>query len=317
MPTVPAEPPPSAPELPFAARLLIVSLFLYLIVFVWLTVASTVLESSGFFEWFYGSRPEGTASTVMQTRQNLWVVALAFPFWTASVILFFHLTRFVSAAAIGLTLFDLVPKVLIGVAAALVLTPGVLGINYAAVWLSKDVLGVPEQAHPLALAAKQGMSVVEWLLLAFAVTAAAPLWEELLNRGALLRLAIVHPWGPPVAIGAALFIAFVLSAIGVSATDGLWPFLSANLPTLFVLTMVPVYLVVRWWSKTTNAPAVFAIALFFAANHSFAWPTPVALFVLALGLGYLTVRTGSLVPAIVVHSLFNGVSFVLLVAGFA
>jgi membrane protease YdiL (CAAX protease family) len=39
------------------------------------------------------------------------------------------------------------------------------------------------------------------------------------------------------------------------------------------------------------------------------------LFVLACGLGYLTARTRSVIPAIVVHGLFNAVSVVMLYRG--
>jgi hypothetical protein len=110
------------------------------------------------------------------------------------------------------------------------------------------------------------------------------------------------------------------------------------MPVLFILAMVPVYLVVWWRSapskaiappvnypdiepsdasqlRYSNAPAVFATALLFGAVHSFAWPTPVALFVLGLVLGYLALRTRSLVAPVILHSLFNGVSFVLLFYG--
>jgi membrane protease YdiL (CAAX protease family) len=60
--------------------------------------------------------------------------------------------------------------------------------------------------------------------------------------------------------------------------------------------------------KARTVGAVYASAAVFAVAHSAAWPDPVALFVLALGLGYLAVRTrGVLVPA-VVHGLFNAVS---------
>ncbi len=111
------------------------------------------------------------------------------------------------------------------------------------------------------------------------------------------------------------------------------------MPVLFVVAMIPVYLAVCWRSKPalstpratypdlepddpapatkSQAPAVFAAALLFGAVHSFAWPTPIALFVLGLGLGYLTFRTQNLVAAILLHSLFNGVSFVLLWTGWA
>jgi len=42
--------------------------------------------------------------------------------------------------------------------------------------------------------------------------------------------------------------------------------------------------------------------------HSFAWLSPVALFVLALGLGWLAYRMRSLAGPIVLHGLFNAVS---------
>jgi membrane protease YdiL (CAAX protease family) len=45
------------------------------------------------------------------------------------------------------------------------------------------------------------------------------------------------------------------------------------------------------------------------------WPSPIPLFVLGLGLGWLAVRTrGILVPAIV-HGLFNAVSGVFVLRG--
>jgi membrane protease YdiL (CAAX protease family) len=110
------------------------------------------------------------------------------------------------------------------------------------------------------------------------------------------------------------------------------------MPVLFILAMVPLYLFVWLRSarrkasappvaypeiessdfsqqKHSSAPAVFATALLFGAVHSFAWPTPVALFVLGLALGYLTIRSGSLVASVILHSLFNGVSFLLLFFG--
>jgi hypothetical protein len=54
-------------------------------------------------------------------------------------------------------------------------------------------------------------------------------------------------------------------------------------------------------------PAVFGTALLFGMLHVGVWPTPIALFVLGLGLGWLAWRTQSLVGPIVLHSLFNAV----------
>jgi membrane protease YdiL (CAAX protease family) len=257
-------------ELPFPARLLLVAVFLFVIVSVWAVLANLVLEASGFFAWLYGFQPVVRAQTPgqagpevesLRARMGLWASAAAFPFWVASVVAFFRWVRLVAPADIGLTLRGAGRNALYGASAAVVLAPLVLGLNYGAVWLFKDVLQWPVQEHPLAFAGRHGLSGLEWVLLALAVMVAAPLSEELVFRGALQRLFLDRPWSPHV--------------------------------------------------------AVFATALLFAAVHSFAWPTPVALFVLGLGLGYLALRTHSLVAPIVLHSLFNGVSYVLLLAGWS
>ena len=63
-----------------------------------------------------------------------------------------------------------------------------------------------------------------------------------------------------------------------------------------------------------QAGAIYATSLLFAAAHSFAWPTPISLFVLALGLGYLVFRTQSIIGSITLHAFFNSISVVVLLA---
>jgi membrane protease YdiL (CAAX protease family) len=66
-------------------------------------------------------------------------------------------------------------------------------------------------------------------------------------------------------------------------------------------------------TKAMNqAGAIYAASLLFAAAHSFAWPTPISLFILALGLGYLVYRMQSIVVSITLHALFNSISVVAL-----
>jgi membrane protease YdiL (CAAX protease family) len=64
--------------------------------------------------------------------------------------------------------------------------------------------------------------------------------------------------------------------------------------------------------RLSAAQAIYGTALLFAGFHSAIWPSPIPLFVLALGLGWLAHRTQSLVGPIVWHSLFNGVACVVL-----
>ena len=55
-----------------------------------------------------------------------------------------------------------------------------------------------------------------------------------------------------------------------------------------------------------------AVSLVFAALHGAVWPTPVPIFFLSLGLGFLYQRTGSLIPSVAMHMTFNGVSTLLM-----
>jgi membrane protease YdiL (CAAX protease family) len=66
------------------------------------------------------------------------------------------------------------------------------------------------------------------------------------------------------------------------------------------------------WPKfpARTALAVWSSSALFAAAHSSVWPTPIPLFLLALGLGYLAARTRSWAAGAVTHILFNAVSTV-------
>jgi membrane protease YdiL (CAAX protease family) len=104
----------------------------------------------------------------------------------------------------------------------------------------------------------------------------------------------------------------------VELLDRTW--LEKLAPGLFVLLMFPGYLVLpwlaRWGLQDVNvARAIYATALLFGIMHSPVWPSPIPLFVLGLGLGWLAYRTQNLVAPIVLHGLFNGVGCVQLFWG--
>ncbi len=66
------------------------------------------------------------------------------------------------------------------------------------------------------------------------------------------------------------------------------------------------------WALQNAWLAVYGSAMLFAVFHTGAWPAPVALLVLALVLGWLAMRTQSLIGPITVHALFNVVAFITL-----
>lgn len=55
-------------------------------------------------------------------------------------------------------------------------------------------------------------------------------------------------------------------------------------------------------------PGIILTSALFAAVHYHQWPTPIPLFVLAMVMGVLRWRTGSLLAPIIVHALFNATS---------
>lgn len=70
----------------------------------------------------------------------------------------------------------------------------------------------------------------------------------------------------------------------------------------------------RWhdWNRKNAWLAVYGSAMLFAVFHTEMWPAPVALIFLALALGWLALRTQSLIGPITLHALFNLVSFIAL-----
>jgi membrane protease YdiL (CAAX protease family) len=352
MQTDPGTSPNHIGELSLSARLVLFALAIFLLDSACVVVANLSLQSVHLFEWFYGPEQveaaRGPGGDVLHTRMTLWAAALAFPFWVACVVLLVRRLKLVAAADVGLTLRNPARNLLLGCATAVILTPLVLGLNIGAAEFFARTLGFAPTEHPLTAAGKEGLFPAEWVLVAFLVMVSAPVREELLFRGVLQRLFAERAWASHVAVGLALLTALVSCVLAItrqppnpSPVHGGLSLLSALMPALFVFTMVPVYLAL-WWRSTTacvppkpgpaypdveptdadtskgpQAPAVFASALLFGATHSFAWPTPIALFALGLGLGYLALRTRSLVAPVVVHCLFNGASFVLLVTGWA
>jgi membrane protease YdiL (CAAX protease family) len=55
--------------------------------------------------------------------------------------------------------------------------------------------------------------------------------------------------------------------------------------------------------------AIIGTSLLFANFHANVWPTPIPLFLLALGLGWLAFRTQGVVAPIIMHMLFNAIVF--------
>jgi membrane protease YdiL (CAAX protease family) len=300
---------------------------LFLIYFFWGPLALYALQNTGFFRWFYGpsligsdGQPLATLDDATRTllflRLNLWAVVLAFPAQFVTIPAVLNSTSGTRLERLGLTLRDFGRNILAGASAAVVMIPLVFGVNLLMGLLFRlwTPGGVSEHALTRLIQTHQ-LFPAETALLVISAVVTAPILEELIFRGLLLKWFAEHPWASHLGVAAALFLAL---AARQDQLHEAWDkrsapaVLQAATPALFVLALVPLYALAWRRASDQRAPALIASSLVFAAAHSAVWPTPIALFVLALGLGYLVLRRGSLVPSITVHALLNGTSCVLM-----
>ncbi len=280
-------------------------------------LAPQVLERAGFYRAVYGDGFPAPAATGVDpdvlteanTLRQLWANAFALPvllglLWAALRSL--HQQWPPAVVGRGTT----AGKVRLAVLAWLTLLPVVMALNLV-VNVTSEQFGEPPQAHPLTKLA--GRPPVDRALLAVGACVEAPLREEVLIRGLLLawcvgRIPIVGAGvRPPTGARPAIVMAIAASVAVTRGPPGAVFFAGLLMVGLAVLSRV-----VR--SGARRARAVYATAGFFALMHP-TWPNPIPLFVLGLGLGWLAVRTNGVLVPVLVHSLFNAVSTVLLLRG--
>jgi membrane protease YdiL (CAAX protease family) len=308
-PAAPAAPAPPGEWALQPVTLRVVALMVLL--YCWPLVLGPLLLAAGL-----APRPAGTptpeeAQALM--RLQLIADALAFPLQIASVVLLLPRLGGVRLGQIGLTPRRLGCNVLWGVLGWLVITPVCFAVNYGVIALYGREAATNVQEHPFVQIAAHGLTPAAWLLLIFTATVSAPAMEELLFRGALQSWLERNVWASHGTMALALVVAAAMKGNDIrhALPQGGATLLIHLLPILFIVGLAVIYAAVCSLSRTA-APAVFAASALFASVHSFAWPSPVPLFVLALGLGWLAQRTRSLAGPMVLHGLFNAVSCVLL-----
>ncbi len=280
---------------------------LYLVWFFWPITISLILQGVGVPHWYYGENaPE------LSRRLELWIQTFALPLQVLTIPLLFSAFSHTRLVQLGLTTRRFGRNVLAGLVSWLVLTPPVFAIFQLLRYLYSHSREQIVEEHFLEKLGRQQLFPMEWGMLFFSAMVAAPIVEELAFRGVLQPWLAARRWGGHVAMLGSLLLAIMFRW---QHWHDAWPkgipaLVAAATPALFVLALVPIYLLVCWRSRTPLGPALFGTSLLFACIHSSVWPTPVPLFVLSLGLGVLAYRSGSLVGPIVLHGLFNGVSCV-------
>jgi membrane protease YdiL (CAAX protease family) len=197
----------------------------------------------------------------------------------------------------------------------LVLSPLVYAVSFAAIVVFAWVVGQPPEEHPLIQMMQRGpMSVGVLVIFVAQAILAAPIKEEMFFRGILQPWLATKAWGGEMAV-------WLAAAVGVLIHTPSNDPLSAVGPALFVVAVLPVYWLLdrsdtsRWLpvqnpiARRRAVRAIVGTSLLFANFHANVWPTPVPLFVLSIGLGWLAYRTQSVVAPIVLHMFFNAIPF--------
>jgi membrane protease YdiL (CAAX protease family) len=194
----------------------------------------------------------------------------------------------------------------LGAMATLIAAPAVYSVQFAA------LLYWRANAHPLEkMLRKEFDSLGVADLAVISAVILAPIVEELMFRGLFQRWCIdflARRAGPRRPLPLAPDASFAAADDGaVSSEQEVWPEFTEG-----AMATAPE---VRSPTRAGVIAAVTATSLFFAVVHAPQWPAPIPLFVLALIIGYVYHRTGSLIAAIFMHATFNGFSTLAMFVG--
>jgi membrane protease YdiL (CAAX protease family) len=240
--------------------------------------------------------------------RTLWESLLTFP---GTLAVAFLVPRRMSGACpyqMGLTTHAWRRHLVTGYLTWLLVALPVWLLHLACVWAYREHTGTAPPHHVLMEVIKAHPRIGVIVLVVLSAVVTAPVAEEFLFRGLLQPFLCRSRWGPYVVATAALAL-----ATQVWNVHG-WG------PAVFVALVSAALPFVEWlaWRALPAPgviPAIYATSLLFAIMHAPVWPTPVPLFVLSLGLGFLAYRTQSLVGPVLVHALFNAISCGLLLYG--
>jgi membrane protease YdiL (CAAX protease family) len=190
------------------------------------------------------------------------------------------------------------------------LTPLVLTVHGLTVWFYEQS-GTQPQQHPLT----QIDTTVPYnvVLLIIQACIAAPWVEEYLLRGLVLPWLIAahrrddpHPNSDPLPtlprwVRPWLVMGLAWGAAQQATSPGalwLWFTLAAGLAVLQCTR----------FAHRRHWVAIYVSATLFALLHSHVWPSPIPLWLLGMGLGWLAVWTRGITSAVFMHAMFNLVS---------
>lgn len=197
-------------------------------------------------------------------------------------------------------------QVAIGVLVWPVVSLVVFGIYLAALVILLAAGGEPQE-HPFTSIDLQKSGAITTVFVGIVVIVFGPALEELLFRGIGIDWASRSRWN-----GAAFVIFGVLYSV---ISGNLYAIGFAGLLAIGFFGAAGIGRMMGMRFPRRSLQAIYATSAAFAVIHSTVWPSPVPLFVMGLILGWLRVRTGRITACIVVHGLFNAVSYLYLLRG--
>jgi membrane protease YdiL (CAAX protease family) len=212
-----------------------------------------------------------------------------------------------------------------GFAAFFLVAPTTWIVQFAVRWIAARFGEPPVSNHPLVTQLTlHPEDALIWSLVALQAVVCAPLREEVFFRGILQPWAVHRPFGGNItallaAVASVVFVGerqpgtgVVFSAMGFVAAVWLLLLAVRRLRIPPRLRSMSQLLFPRLSRGSLPADQVFrgvvGTSLAFSMVHMPAWPDPVPLTVLSLGLGWLAFRTQSLVGPVVCHALFNAMT---------
>jgi membrane protease YdiL (CAAX protease family) len=320
--------------LPWTTRRPVPWTFLDLLIVIF--VATSLLI--GIFTAVQGLRVAPANGPVIQLQKHH-IAAIADSLWKISAMAVAMLYLVAKSGAtwrdFGLSWRDLGGQVAIGMMAFVMLAPPVYAIQAAIVWYGKW-----KYEHPLIEMLQKSPDVGLFLLLAFSACVMAPLSEEWLFRSILqgwleralgwLTKALYFQHSAPAIVAkgpqAGVFEASTTdaesAAVSAAVAGELPPYPTTHYdPNPYAASQLAPLLQPHREEEIHEEPfprsilaqwlPILISAVLFGLAHWGHGPAPIPLTILAIGLGYVYQRTHSIVPVMVVHSLFNSVSMLL------
>jgi membrane protease YdiL (CAAX protease family) len=265
------------------------------------------LSRSGFYEAVYGADAPDAAWVPMRP---LWDAVFFVPLFAGLVLLLRH-TLYQDWKSEPWRPSSIPARTALGVFAWLAIHPPVWIVHFI-VSVVFFALSWTVDEHPLEKSFREGRPAIDNAVFIVQVCVLTPILEELLFRGLLL------PWifGRKHRAGLVVIIAAVVSVpLAALRAGGDWELMLG--PIAFAILLLAGWFVFhrRHPRKQRSRGAIYASAVLFALVHTSVWPTPIPLFVLGLGLGWLALRTRGILAPAIVHGLFNAVSVLFVLRG--